>query len=810
MKKVYLTEKPSAGSDLAKVLGVESKGDGFYRLKDGGAVTWGFGHLLKNCEPEQYDPAWKSWSFDVLPFIPNPFRSEPKEGATKQLRVIASLIRDADEVVLATDWDREGELIGVEILEHLKWNGKTSRLCLTALDPASIRKSLDKLRDARETAPLARAAHARSMADWVVGLNMTRALSLCFSTGKGDVVTVGRVQTPTVALVVRRDLAIKNFKSSAYFELAAEVTSGAHKLSLRHAPGEDSRYVEKSAAQAVADAAKGGEFPLSVVHSAKKKGPKKLFDLGGLQKACNTAFGWSADKTLDVAQSLYEKHKVTSYPRTDCTFLPEEQEADVPRVLAVLASVAGLDGFYRLGFDEKPVIRTSVFNTSKVTAHHAIVPLAVEVDSSVLSADEKKAYLMVAKRYLSALAPDMEYDETRISIEVPVPGRDTAEFTTTGRVVRVPGWTGIEGEDDDEEDKKDAPPKLPPVENGESSTVLSVDIAAKKTQPPKSYTEATLLADMESVAKFCDDPKLKAVLKDSSGIGTPATRASILKTIRDRDYVRAEGKKLISTDKARRIFKILSEQFPALIDPAETARWEDALNAIAEGESPDLFGKGIAEFTKGSVDKLRGQSPKGSGASAGGSSARREGSATGVTDSRTRAEILDYGDFWQSAKGVRCYKEVAKRKMTLEEFVQVLEGKSPVFSGFKSVVGKDFSASLAVKKEGEYDKVVFVFDSGGDDRPARTPAKATGVTDPKTGKEFMDCGLFWRSEGGAKCWKEMSKRSMSLPEFVKVMKAKDPVAFSGFQSKAGKPFDANLAVSREGGELTVGFVFNKA
>ncbi len=717
MPTLIIAEKPSAAKDLAAVLGVTRKGEGFIETKEG-VVTWGFGHLLENLAPEDYNEAWAAWSFKTLPIIPDEFKMQPKEDAAKQLRVILNLLKEAKEVVIATDADREGELIGREILTHAKYRGGIRRLWLTGLDPDSIRKAWAKLKPGESTAALATAAQARSIADWLVGMNMTRAMSLCFSTGKGDVVSIGRVQTPTVALVVRRDRAIKSFKSANYYELTANVIADGHTLKLRHAPGDAERYAVKGDADAIATAATGATGKLSVVTAAKRKGPKKLFDLGGLQKACNGLFGWSADKTLSVAQSLYETHKVTSYPRTDCCFLPEEQESDVPKIIEALREISApaIAGFYKAGYDSAPEIRKSVFNTAKVTAHHAIIPLPVDVDVAGLPADDRKAYLLIAGRYLAALAPDMEYDETKVGLVVPVEGRSPVEFKATGRIVRVPGWTSIEGEDEDEDKKDEGAAKLPPVSDGDDAEVHSVAVDAKKTQPPKSYTEATLLADMESVAKFCEDPKLKAVLKESSGIGTPATRAAIIETVKKRGYLEVDGKRIVSTEKGQRIFDLLTAQFPAMIDPAETARWEDSLNAIAEGGDMQAFVSGIKGFVSEAVATLQKQDkPRGggSGASGGPSSAsapRPEGQPTGITDPRTGSEFLDYGDYWESPKGVRCYKTISNRTMELADFIKIFGSKKRVeFEGFVSKTGKPFKAALEVVPDGKFHKVAFNF-----------------------------------------------------------------------------------------------------
>lgn len=582
--KLYLCEKPSQAGDIATVLGGRQRREGYYDTADG-RVTWCFGHLLEQAAPEDYNPEWKSWNLDLLPIRPPTWRVQGRKEAGAQLKVIQQLLKGTSELVIATDADREGEMIAREVLEHFGFRGPIQRLWLSALDPESVKRALSKLKPGRETEPLYRAALARSRADWLVGLNLTRAATVVLGNGSG-VLSVGRVQTPTLALVVRRDEAIENFKPRDYYELVADVAAGEHRLTLRHAPPEDDRLYDRAAAEALAQRAQGARGPLKVISERKHQAPPKLFSLLTLQAVANKKWGWSADKTLDVAQALYETHKATTYPRSDCPHLPNEQEADVP---VILAHLAGVPELAPLATVATPVIRKSVFDSKKITAHHAIVPTTAPAPWDKMGEDERVLYLLIARHYLAALYPDHEYQETRVALDA-----NAVPFKATGRVPLVAGWKTVFGADVDDADddkEKETPATLPPVRDGDAAHATHVVVDAKRTTPPARYTEGTLLKDMAAIAKYVDDPALKARLKESSGIGTEATRASILEILKKRGFLVPKGKTILSSETGRALIHRLPA---ALADPGETALWEDRLEAIVAGqESVEGFLTGI-------------------------------------------------------------------------------------------------------------------------------------------------------------------------------------------------------------------------
>lgn len=578
MTAVWICEKPSQANEVAAALGITRKGQGVIHTQQG-VVTWASGHLFEQFEPDDYDPAHKAWRLDALPIVPDRWRIRALSSRAAQLRIVVEAIKAASLVVIATDADREGESIGREILEHAKYRGPTKRLWISALDPESIKRAVKSLRPGESTEPLYWAALARSRADWLVGMNLTRAATIIAQkAGAQGVRSVGRVQTPTLALVVRRDRDIANFVSRAFFEIEADVDAGGQAVVLRHAPAEADRIYDRAEADVIAQRVIGAEGPVTVKTERKRRAPPKLLSLAGLQKICSKRFGFAADKTLSVAQSLYEDHKVLSYPRSDCAYMPTEQEGDVPAILAHLSKLDTVGGAAEKAADA-PIIRKSVFDTAKITAHHAIVPTLVPARMDALSPDERRVYLLVAQHYVAAMSPDYVYDETRISM--------TANGIALGAVGSTPvtlGWKVAMGThaDDDDNDKS---PTLPVVANGAHGHVTTARVDGKQTKAPSPYTEGTLIEDMNSIAKFCDDPQVAKRLRETSGIGTSATQGATIKGLRDRGFLAPSGKNaIVSTESGRALIDFLPRE---LCDPAITGLWEDRLKDIAEGSLPE-------------------------------------------------------------------------------------------------------------------------------------------------------------------------------------------------------------------------------
>jgi DNA topoisomerase-3 len=787
MPRVFLCEKPSQARDIARELG-SPKDMRTHLETDGGIVTFAIGHLLELVEPEDYDPKFKTWRMADLPILPADFRLEKKTATATQLAAIGKLLKTATEVVISTDADREGEMIGWEILDHFRYTKAVRRLWLSALDPESVRKALGKLRDGEASKPLYLAAKARSEADWLVGMNMTRAASICSQkpgVRSNSSVSIGRVQTPTLALVVRRDREIEAFVPKDYFEIVAKVDSCGSVFSMRHSPQDDDRVYTKEAADKIAASAKGVTAPLKVVDEPKKTAPPKLFSLSLLQGAASAKWGWPGDKTLEVAQALYETHKVTSYPRTDCNFLPEEQVGEVPAILASLRS-----GVLSHLPDWEPQIRKSVFDTKKVTAHHAIIPTKMK-PSGRMSSDESKLYLLVAATYAACTMPDYEFRSVKATMQA-----GGAEFVASGTTPIKEGWKaafrlgGGAAADEEEEIAK-----LPALEDGSAATVQDTSIEGKRTKPPARYTDGTLIEAMKSIAKFVEDPAKKATLRETSGIGTEATRANILKTLRNRAFIENKGKQILSTQKARQLIDWLEAEMPALADPAETAVWEDGLEAIASGAStPQKFLDGIAGRLR---EYIQTASKHG-----GGQQTEAPMTPTNVVCPKSGEPVLDQGNafFFPGFPEFRAWKTVSSREMGAAEYAAVLAGEGEELAGFVAMKSrKKFSARLVF--DAESNKASFKFSD--DARTAAGPGGEShgsggnavdGVVCPKSGEPVLDRGktFFFPGFPEFAAWKTKAGREMSAAEYASVL-AGEGEELSGFVStKSGKKFSAKL------------------
>lgn len=578
--RVFIAEKPSLAQAIAENLSPSSRRCNGYWDCGQDRVTWCFGHIFTQCDPEDYDPAWKSWR--VLPVVPSAWRMKPKKDAETQIAVIGDLLRKADSVVHAGDPDREGQLLVDEVLEHFAYAGPVKRIWLASLDARSVAKALAGLTDNAAYASLRDAARARSRADWLVGLNATRALTnLGRDSGIFEVLSLGRVQTPVLNLVVSRDRAIAAFKPIDYMVPEATFEHASGTVVARFVPGElqdglddQGRLVKVSAVDAILDAVRGKTGSVtSVAQENRQKVQPKPYSLSTLQKAASARFDMTAQRVLDVAQSLYEK-KLTTYPRSDCNFLPSEQFEDAGRILGVLARVSGLEAAAQ-GAD--PSLKSAAWDTSKVTAHHAIIPTG-EMPGT-LTDDERKLYELIAVGYIVQFYPVMRYTSQKVVLDV-----EGTVWQATGRHVVEPGWTRVTREADEEAEPEQS---LPALARGDAVICKAVDVLKKKTSPPARWTEGTLIEAMANVHRFVDDADAKGILRENEGIGTEATRAGILETLKARKYLVSQGKALVSTRLAGQVIDAVPQ---ALKDPVTTARWESRLKAIADGtDSLDAF-----------------------------------------------------------------------------------------------------------------------------------------------------------------------------------------------------------------------------
>ena len=579
--RLFVAEKPSLGRAIAAELGV-TKNNPTFQICGSDTVTWCFGHILEQYDPQDYDDNLRTWRRRDLPIVPAEWKLRPKESALTQLQVINHLLSEAEMVVHAGDPDREGQLLVDEVLEHFHYTGPVQRIWLASLDSRSIQKALSTLKDNSNYANLRDAARARSQADWLIGMNASRAMTIFGQeTGHTDgVLSLGRVQTPTLALVVQRDREIAAFTPIDYLVLQATLQHDAGTFSAIFKPSEtqpgldsEGRLVDGATAQDIMDAVRGKNGIITSVTREKKKKPVPLpHCLSPLQKAASSKLGMTAQQVLDTAQSLYEK-KLTTYPRTDCRYLPEEQFSDAARIITALSCVSGLEA---VTAKADSALKGPVWDTKKITAHHAIIPTGEEPRS--LTAQEKELYLMIAVQYFLQFYPPMLYEAQKILATIV----ETA-WEARGRMIIEPGWTGFAAEEDDEDaKKKEAEQSLPSVGNNDAVLCADVDALKKKTTPPSKFSEGSLIEAMASIHRFVSDAKAKAVLKENEGIGTEATRASILETLKGRGFITASGKSLVSTPLGQSLIDMTPD---TLRDPVTTAQWEQRLEAITRGET---------------------------------------------------------------------------------------------------------------------------------------------------------------------------------------------------------------------------------
>lgn len=583
--KVFLCEKPSQGRDIAKVLGANRREDGSLS-GNGVAITWCFGHLFESATPESYDPQLKQWKLETLPIIPSDWKLELKASGAKQFKAIKQLLKQATEVVIATDADREGETIGREVLDACGWRGPVTRLWLSALDDASIRKALAQLLPGEKTAALYAAGQGRARADWLVGMNLTRVYTLLGRTaGVEGVLSVGRVQTPTLRLIVDRDRAIERFVPVSYFDVNAQVEAIAkpQPFKMRWQPrpevaDSEGRCLKESVARSVTQSVASTQGRVELAETERKReAPPLPYDLSSLQQDCSRLFGMTATETLEAAQRLYETHKAATYPRTDCQYLPLAQFADAA---AVLKAVQSRDPQFAALIGKADLRRQSrAWNDAKISAHHAIIPTAAATGSE-MSPEDRNVYQLIVRRYLAQFYPDHEYDQRRIEARF-----GAEQFAVTGRTPLVAGWKAVFAEPTEPETAAPDEAPLPALNRGDALRCLSAEVEAKQTQPPQPYREGTLIQAMKSVGQLVQDERLKKILRETSGIGTEATRAAIIETLVQRQYIERQGKsrRLVSTTKGRLLIDALPEPIK---DPAMTALWEQALEAIAAGKAP--------------------------------------------------------------------------------------------------------------------------------------------------------------------------------------------------------------------------------
>lgn len=708
--KVVITEKPDIARKFAKfeIFGKQKhKNNGYIETNQGVILTWAFGHLFEQAPPDEYvnapvdDNGRKPWRKEDLPIIPTKWKLLPRKTAKAQIAVIAKLLKTADEVIHVGDADREGQLLIDEIIEELRYTGPVYRVWLKAMTKEGMAEAVAQMKSNKAYENLKKAALARSRADWLIGMNATRAMTL---SQKSGVLSVGRVQTPTLRLIVDRDLEIENFKPVDYYEILAKLqTDAGEGFKARYAPPEsylsNGYLLDEALAQNVLKQVQSLNH-MTVTKVEKKKmtqHPPLPFSLSDLQSTL-AKYGISADQALSIAQGLYEKG-YTTYPRTDCGFLEESAHKEAPRILTKLQEVLPQAA------EADPSIKSPAFNDKKVGAHTGIAPTG-EIPKDLTDL-ENKVYMEVVRRYVAQFFPPMRYEQTSVKLEA---GEHL--FTASGRIILDEGWRRVYSHEDKKDAENDETSRLPDLQEGQSVQINDVAVEKKQTKPPSRFKHARMPSVMKNIARFVktDDPNIKALLKNSKGIGTEATRAQIIKTLVERGYVEVKGrsKELISTEKGRMLIKIVPV---SLKDLVTTAIWEQGLSAIEAGKlSLEEFEEAQKEMTKEIVREILSQEQVIVSDDAGG-----EKQILGKCP-------LCGGDVIENAKAYGCsnwpkdkggcrftiWKTISGARITRQIASQLLDKGVSRAIKFKSKQGKPFEARLKLEEDG---KVSFLFDN---------------------------------------------------------------------------------------------------
>lgn len=578
-KILVLAEKPSVARDLARVLNCSQNGNGFIS----GAkyiVTWALGHLVTLADPEVYSDRYKTWKLEDLPMLPQKMELVVIRETSKQFGIVKNLLHreDVDELVIATDAGREGELVARWIIQKAGFKKPTRRLWISSQTDKAVKEGFANLRPGREFDNLFLSAQSRSEADWLVGLNVTRALTCKYNAQ----LSAGRVQTPTLAMIVDRENEIKRFVPKEYWTISASFNS--FDIQWQDRSTGQTRLFDKAKADNILSKVSGQTGTVvEVTRDAKKELPPLAYDLTELQRDANRKYGYSAKQTLNIMQRLYETHKLVTYPRTDSRYISEDIVPTLPERLKSI-SVGAYAKLAQSVLRSKMNITKRFVDGSKVTDHHAIIPTEQYVNLGSLSTEERNIYDLIVKRFIAVLCQPSEYEQTTVRLDV-----NGEVFTARGRIIRTLGWKAVyegfggleEDEDFDPEDHTGRDQSLPDVAKGQSGRINAAKLVNGKTKPPARYTEATLLTAMEHPGKFVEDKALRETLESTSGLGTPATRADIIEKLFDTFYIERRGKEILPTSKGVQLIGLVP---PDLKSPELTAKWEQQLSLISRGK----------------------------------------------------------------------------------------------------------------------------------------------------------------------------------------------------------------------------------
>ena len=569
-KILVIAEKPSVARDIAGVLGAKQKGDGCLIGEDY-IISWAIGHLITLANPEEYDPALKKWSRQSLPIIPGEIKLAPVARTKSQLNILKKLMnsKDTDNIICATDSGREGELIFRYIYDYVKCKKSVQRLWISSMTQEAIKEGFANLKPSEEYDNLYESAKCRSEADWLVGINASRVYTIKY----GALLSIGRVQTPTLNILVQRHKEIENFVPKTYFQIKAEFENYSGLWT--DLENNENQIFDEEKAKGIYEKLEGktGEI-VDITVERKSQPPGLLYDLTLLQRECNRRFSYSAKNTLQIAQDLYEKRKLITYPRTDSQYLSDDMKGKcIGTIKSLPKAEYGKFIDYLTALPKLPMGKR-IFNNDKVSDHHAIIPTGKTVNMASLSEGERNVYDMIVRKFLAAFYPNYLYDVTKIITQA-----EGENFLTQGNTVVDLGWKALFPAEKSKNKDKDEEAILPAVQKGEKYEITALDLQRKETQPPKPYNEEHLLGAMENAGRFTDDEALKEQLKES-GIGTPATRAAIIERIIEVGYVTRKGKNLIPTEKGIKLTEIVPEE---LKSPETTGKWERGLTSISKG-----------------------------------------------------------------------------------------------------------------------------------------------------------------------------------------------------------------------------------
>lgn len=766
--RVVLAEKPSVAKDIARVLGADKKGDGYFE-GNGWCVTWAFGHLVQLADPAAYDENYSKWSIESLPILPDKFiyNVSGDGSAKRQFKVISRLFSEADDIVCATDAGREGEAIFRYIYNMSKCTKPFKRLWISSLTDKAIKDGFAALRPGGEYDNLYLSAKARNEADWLVGLNATRALTLASQSRQP--LSLGRVQTPTLSLVCQRFIENRDFVPQKFYTIEAVLEGDSRKF-IAHYP------VRFGSAAEAADAAKRVGKTMVVknrkMEQKKEKAPLP-FDITSLQAEANKRYGFKAQKTLDIVQSLYETHKMLTYPRTGSRYLGDDMEEGIRENIGLLRELdmpaAFKETCYSLG---KNGINTACFNSTKLTDHHAIIPTFQNLDKEpTLKDDERKVFRLAAVQLVLALMEPCVKECLSYTFDA---GLEDL-FTASGYKVVVPGWRMLNDEKSEEDEENQA---LPVLEVGESVAVVSCKEKEGQTKRPALLTEATLLKAMETAGKQVEDAELADAMKDC-GLGTPATRAAVIETLYKRGYMLSEKNKLLPTELGLKVYSLTKDY--AIGSASLTGEWEQKLNLMAEGSySSEEFMRGIISYTKEEVSRIL-QS---------GSSCKvndLEGLKCPVCGKPLVQNSKAYGCSGFSEDGCKfvVWKTIGGKQVTVQHLKEICEnGKTGLIKGFKNKEGKSFEASLAW--DNEKMKVAYLFPERKSEVTGKCPVCGADIVEAEKGYHCHGEGcdfVIWKTVAGKKISSSVAKELLSKG-VTGVVK--------GFKSKEGKNFDASL------------------